>query len=255
MTLKQTVHELKTKPISQDLAVKKAIIALAEYVQRISTQNIQMFTKKVETGKSQLVESSESVLVENVLKTIVSKSQDVEEAKKELAKSTEKILKEFEQTQTKIQEVGKEKIKNGFVVFIFGNCPFSLSIVKAAKKQGKRFSVHTIKGGETEKKISGIPTICFEDLELNEAMKKVDLVLLDCNSLTMKGIFTKAGADLIAEISHKHNIPIYVSGPTIGLNTRYKKKENEVFIPYSFISGIISELSILPPLTFIKKVK
>ena len=169
---------------------------------------------------------------------------------------------------------------------IFTHC-HSSSVTKVlinAKKQRKKFQVFST---ETRPKYQGRKTALeltknqikvthFVDSAANEYIKNSDLILLGADMITPKGeVANKIGSNLIAELAKIHKVPVYIltsawkySPKKLKIEQRNKKEvwekqnkyldiKNPAFeiIEPKLIKGIVSELGILKPKQFLKKVK
>ncbi|MBT4334762.1 hypothetical protein HOD61_03010 [archaeon] len=174
----------------------------------------------------------------------------------------------------------KKYIKN-----VFTHC-HSSTVTKSlinAKKHGKRFSVSNT---ETRPLYQGQKTaieLAKEKIKVNyhvdsaadKAIRESDIVLLGCDMITPNGsVYNKIGSYAISELAKKHKIPVYIitnswkySNKKLkieqrdpkeiwGTTSKYIKVHNPAFeeIPAGNITGIISELGVLPVKKFLKKV-
>ncbi len=202
----------------------------------------------------------------------------------------ETTLNHFNEALEKINKFGTRKIKNNSTIFTHCHSSTVISVLKEAKKQGKNFKVFNTEtrplyqGRKTAKELSklGIDVTQVVDsaagvaLKKSQTMKKVNLVLLGCDAILSDGsVINKIGSGMFAEIAYHHKIPVYIvtdswkfSPRRVDIEQRNFKEiwknaprkikiKNPAFeiINPKHITGIISELGILKPKEFIKKVK
>jgi len=199
------------------------------------------------------------------------------------------LLKKLDEDRKKIEEIGSKKIQDGFIVYTHCHSSTVTSVLKKAWKDGKRFEVYVtetrpfFQGRITAKELAaeGIPVTIFVDSAARLALKKSNIMLIGCDAITAEGIvINKIGSELFAEVANKYDIPVYVAthslkfdpltffGFEVEIERRAAKEiwdrppkgvkiSNYVFekINPKLITGIISELGILKPETFIQEVK
>jgi len=201
----------------------------------------------------------------------------------------ESLLKKLDEDRKKIEEIGSKKIQNNSIVYTHCHSSTVTSIIKKAWRDGKKFEVHVtetrpfFQGRITAKELAaeGIPVTLFVDSAARLALKNADIMLIGCDAITAEGIvINKIGSELFAEIANKYDIPVYVAthslkfdpltffGFEVEIERRASKEvwnkppkgvkiSNYVFekINPKLITGIISELGVLKPETFIQEVK
>jgi ribose 1,5-bisphosphate isomerase len=200
----------------------------------------------------------------------------------------ENILKaeeHFKSTNSIISEFGSRKIKEGMVVFTHCHSSSVMDILKEAKRKKINFSV---KNTETRPLFQGritaeelikesIPVEHFVDSAGRIAIKKSDIMMIGADAITSEGfVINKIGSELFAEIAYHHEIPVYICSDSwkFDVDTIFsydevieKRHEEEVWkdkpkgvkisnyafetISPELITGIISELGVYNPHTFI----
>ncbi len=207
----------------------------------------------------------------------------------DVSEGVEETLKLMENARKKIVNIGSKRIQNDTTVFTHCHSSTVISILKEAKKQGKKFQVYNtetrpnFQGRLTAKELleAGIPVTMFIDSSATAALKDVDLFMFGVDAITSCGsVINKIGNKTMAELAHKYDIPRYactfswkfdpktVLGEIEKLETRnYKevwankptklKISNVIFeeIPADLITSIISEIGILEPATFISELE
>jgi ribose 1,5-bisphosphate isomerase len=203
--------------------------------------------------------------------------------------SQKKILKNFEETQKKINENVLKIIKNKDVIFTYCH---SNNVVKAliySKKKGKKFEIYNtetrplFQGRKTAKELkkAKIKVTMFVDSALGVALskeqgtKKADKVFLGADAINKKGVINKIGSEVIAKIAKSEKIPVYIIADswkfTKGKIPKEHRKLNEIwnnapkgikmknpafeFIKKKYITAIITEFGVLKYRDFLKKMK
>jgi len=200
------------------------------------------------------------------------------------------VLDHFKNARKKYIGYGKKLIKSGFVIFTHCHSSSVVSILKEAKKEGKRFEVFNTEtrplyqGRITARELAraGIKVTNIVDaaagiaLRKTSILKKTSLMLIGCDAMLSDGsVINKVGSGMFAEIAYHHHIPVYVVGNSWKFSKRKIKIEirgyeeiwkrthanikikNPAFevVDSKYITAIISELGILKPKQFVKKVK
>lgn len=208
--------------------------------------------------------------------------------KRELNQRIFYVLKHFEESKAKITEIGLRKIKQNMVIFTHCHSSTVVSILKTARKKTK-FTVHVtetrplLQGRITAKELlnSSIPVTMYVDSAARLALKKADLMMIGCDAITSEGkVINKIGSELFAEAAARIGVPVYVCtdswkfdpktlfGFGEVIETREGKEvwekppsklkiDNHAFeiIDPNLISGVISELGIYGPRTFVEVVQ
>lgn len=213
-------------------------------------------------------------LLQNSLKKI-SKSKDKK-------KTGQKLIKYIHSARNKVAKAGAKLIKNGDVVFTHCHSGNVLAILYEAKKQKKKFTVHTL---EVEPLLQGrmtardlarkrIKVSIFPDLAARQAMKGANILLFGVDAFTVRGLANKTGTSLLCDIAQHHRVPRYSCGNSVKLTRRLKiekRKGKEVwdkrnknitvenpafdFVKKELLTGVISEFGVLTHKQFIKKAK
>lgn len=207
----------------------------------------------------------------------------------DIREGVEETLRIMDNARKKIAKIGASRIENDMIIFLHCHSSTVISILKEAKQQGKRFQVYNtetrpnFQGRITAKELlkMKIPVTMFVDSAATLALKKASLFLFGVDAITSTGsVINKIGNKMMAEIAHKYEVPCYACTfswkfdpkTTLGkiekLETRkasevWKNKpkglkiNNVIFeeIPSELITGIISELGILKPETFVSELE
>lgn len=203
--------------------------------------------------------------------------------------SEKDILKHFDSAQEKINQLVFKIIKNNSRIFTHCHSTNVVNALIYAKKRGKHFEVINtetrplMQGHQTARELTnaGIKTTMITDNAVGDALekggiiKKADIMMIGADALLKNGdAINKIGSNMFAEIAHNNKIPVYIIADSWKFSTRKVKIEqrehyeiwktaynikisNPAFetIKVKYITAIVSELGILKPKAFIKKVK
>lgn len=206
-----------------------------------------------------------------------------------LHKRSEEITDHFKKAEEKISLFTSRKIRNNDIIFTHCHSSSVTKSIITAKKQGKTFTVHNTEtrplyqGRITAKELAreDIPVVHYVDSAARLALKDADIMLLGADAVTSEGkVINKIGSELFAEVADKYNIPLYICTDSwkidpesvFGYKEEIKKRlsaevwpaahegikiSNLAFekIDPSLIAGIISELGVYSPYTFIEEVR
>jgi len=201
----------------------------------------------------------------------------------------ETLLEKLKNDIKKIAEFGSEKIKDGMIVCTHCHSSTVNDIMIRAKKEGKKFEVHAtetrpfFQGRITAKQLSEakIPVTLFVDSAARISLKKADVMLLGADAITAEGVvINKIGSELMADVASRYEIPFYVCTHSwkfdpltvFGFEEKIEERaEREIWnrpprgvkisnfvfekIEPSKIAGIISELGIFEPSSFVTEVE
>ncbi|MBM3200693.1 hypothetical protein FJZ53_07165 [Candidatus Woesearchaeota archaeon] len=207
---------------------------------------------------------------------------------KDIKKNPDLALKHFGEAKKKIIEIGAREIPKDSIVFTHCHASTVTGILKEAFKT-KKFEVHCTEtrplyqGRITAEELASakIPVTMFVDSAARYALKKSSIALLGADAILSSGkVANKIGSELFAEVARKYDIPLFICtdswkfdpltvwGYTEELEKREAKEvwsnppkgvkiSNIAFelISQELITGIISELGVYNPETFIVEVK
>ncbi len=198
----------------------------------------------------------------------------------------EKAIEHIFESQKKIINYGYKVIKE--IVFTHCHSSTVINILRYAKEKGKKFKVYNTEtrplyqGRKTAKELAkdGIKVIQVVDAAAGIAMtlnhKKKHIVLFGADAILKNGdVVNKVGSGMFANIAYDYKIPVYICADSWKFSSRNIKIEERNFrevwkklpkkikiknpafeiIKNKYIKGIISELGVLKPKKFVKKVK
>lgn len=129
-----------------------------------------------------------------------------------------KVKKHFTDSQKRIAKYGAKKILSGMNVFTHCHSSTVENIIIEAHKQGKRFTVYNTEtrpkyqGRKTATNLAkaGVKVVHMVDSAGRTALKKADIFLYGCDSLSSEGkTINKIGTEMLAEAANKARIPVY----------------------------------------------
>lgn len=209
--------------------------------------------------------------------------------KLKVKKNIEKAIKHFITATNNIAKVGANKIKNGMKVYTHCHSSTVMAILMEAKKQGKKFEVLNtetrpkLQGRITAQELSdnGIKVTHYVDSAAKIVIKQADLILFGSDAITTEGtVINKIGSGMFAELADKYDVPIYCATNSwkfdpksiFGFDEEIEMRDtkevwdkppknvtikNPAFeeIEAKYVTGIISEIGIYNPETFISELR
>ena len=210
-------------------------------------------------------------------------------------KRKQQILYHFSQSQEKINKQVFKLINNHDAIFTHCHSTAVVKSLIYSKQHAKHFEVYNTEtrplyqGRKTAVELSkaGIKVKTFADSAINIALtdsqhqkdvKKVNKVFLGADAILKNGdVINKVGSGLITELAKDNKIPVYIIGdswkfskksitleqrsykevwdnPHISSNIKIKNPAFEK-IPAKNITKIVSELGVLTPKEFLRKIK
>ena len=163
-------------------------------------------------------------LMRNALRWITSQVERSDKEKvKELTKIassvSQQFLKNLEDSNEKIAEIGAKRIKNNSVILTHCHSSSVTHLLKRAKRDGKSFEVictetrPVFQGRLTAKEMSelDVKTTLIVDSAARFFMNQVDLVIIGADAITSQGnVINKIGTSMIALVAHEARTPFYV---------------------------------------------
>lgn len=201
----------------------------------------------------------------------------------DLNEGVKETLRYFDDANDKIAKIGASKIKSGMNVFVHCHSHTLIRVLIEAKRQGKKFTVHSTEtrplyqGRTTATDIAkaGIPVVYYIDSAARIALKQCDIALLGADAITLNKVYNKIGSEMFAIIMKDYKIPLYICSDAWKFSPHEEvveerspdevwasppkgvKIENPSFekINPALIKEVISELGSLRHKEFLKKVR
>lgn len=181
----------------------------------------------------------------------------------------------------RVENIASKLIKKNSKIFT--HC-HSSTVIGALKLTKSKFSVNNtetrplFQGRKTATELAkrGIKVNHYVDSAAEEAIKNSNIILLGADYINKDGnVYNKIGSYAISELAKKHKTPLFIitnswkySSKKLKIENRDPKEiwettnknitiKNPAFdiVPNKNIKGIVSELGVLKPKKFVKKVK
>ena len=195
------------------------------------------------------------------------------------------VLAHFKESKAKTNELMYKVVRKGMKVFTHCHSSRVVDGLVYAKKKGKKVEVFNtetrplLQGRKTAEQLSraGIKVSMSIDSDAREQIKKSDIMMIGADAVLSDGsVVNKVGSEMFAEIAKRDfGKKVYVvtdawkfSPRNVKIEERnfreiwnehlkYARVKNPAFekVDAKYISAIISELGILTPKQFVRKVK
>jgi len=279
------ISELKIQG-ARNIAIA-AIEAIVELSKVTKAKTKKEFLIELSEGKKLLFNSRETEpLMRNAIRWIINQIEKT--GKKEVLKlsqilksSADEFLKKLEESQEKIVNIGKKRIRKNSIILTHCHSSTVTKLLIDANKDGKNFEVFctetrpVFQGRITAQELitNGIKTTLIVDSAARSIIKEIDLVLVGADAITSEGnVINKIGTSTIALVAKEARKPFYVVSELLKFDPAtvcgdYEKIEerdpseiwkdapgnliikNPAFdvTRRDFIHGIICEQGIIPP--------
>ncbi|MEA3431022.1 MAG: hypothetical protein U9R08_07145 [Nanoarchaeota archaeon] len=292
MTFKQIVIDIKKLKIQGAQAVAKAgVKALQEIAIKSKTKSNKIFISDLNKAKIILFNSRPTEpAMRNAINYILYRlgGDDIEDIKKQFRFRVHKVQEHFKKSESLISQYGARLITNKSAVYTHCHSSTVINILRKASKS-KKFEVHNtetrplFQGRKTATDLTKlkIPVFHYVDSAARIALKETDLMLLGADAITSTGkVVNKIGSELIVESAERYQVPVYICTDSwkydpkthFGISEPMENRSrdevwknapksvkimNPAFekINPRLITGIISELGIYSPETFVQEVK
>jgi ribose 1,5-bisphosphate isomerase len=212
----------------------------------------------------------------------VEMNKSITEVKKELLDTSREFQIWAEGALSRIAQFGAEKIKDGDTVFMYSMSSTVWRILRWAKAQNKSFNVMVTESRPMNEGLwtvdamlkEKIPVSVSIDACIGELVAKSDIVFVGADAIGSNGFaFCKVGTYPTALVARRHGVPFYIAADTLkfdagsllGLPFRADPVPHHDVLdenypqdipvigrlfdetPPDLITGIITEVGILPP--------
>ncbi|MBW3003647.1 translation initiation factor eIF-2B [Candidatus Woesearchaeota archaeon] len=291
MTFKQIIKDIRSLKIQGAQAVAKSAVKALQLVGNSRAKTSSELISNLRKARTILFKSRPTEpAMRNALNYILYQlgGKDIMDVRKQLKFRSHKALSHFIESERLITQYGSRLIKNNSIIYTHCHSSTVINILKEARTT-KKFEVHNTEtrplyqGRKTAKELTAlkIPVFHFVDSAARLALKDADIMLLGADAITSTGkVINKIGSELIAEAAERYQIPLYIctdswkydpktpfgfdepiedrSVTEVWPNAPKKVKiMNPAFekIDPSLIAGIISELGIFSPESFIQEIR
>jgi ribose 1,5-bisphosphate isomerase len=202
-----------------------AIKALKSLAEQIKAKTRKEFMDELTEAKTALFNSRETEpFMRNAVRWIISKAENSNQERIEnlagiVSSSSREFLKNLEDSQECIAEIGAKRIRDRSVVFTHCHSSTVTHLLKRAKKEGKSFAVictetrPAFQGRITAREMLalGIKTTLIVDSAARSFINQADIVIVGADALTSEGnVINKIGTSTIALIANEARTPFYV---------------------------------------------
>lgn len=225
-SIKNTVEKIKSLEIqgARNVAIA-AIKAIEASVARTETQTKTQFLKELAEAKSIMFASRETEpLMRNAVRWIIGQVESSDEKRvtkltKIISAASAKFLKDLEESNERIAEIGATRIRDNSVILTHCHSSTVTNMLRKAKQQGKHFEVictetrPVFQGRITAKEMLnlGIKTTMIVDSATRYFMNSVDIVVVGADAVTSEGnVVNKIGTSAVALAAHEARTPFYV---------------------------------------------
>lgn len=256
------------------------IIRKLEYSDKIIYSNLKIAKNQILNLKpnNSLLKNSFTFIFKNVTE---------HNCKNYVEENIKNVKSHFISSDKIISYLGYKKIRNGSSIFTCGCSNEIISVFKKTKQNKINFEVKNsesrpyFKGRKLAIKLtdSKIPVEMYVDSGINYAISRSDVVFISAEQITPKGhILAEIGAEIIANTAKEKGVPVYVFANSWKINNNYdskilyenhsnktiwKERPNKIklsrikydLVSQKLITGIISELGIYSPKSFLEEVK
>jgi ribose 1,5-bisphosphate isomerase len=226
VTIRNTAEKIKRLEVqgARNVAID-AIEAMETLARETKAKSKKELLRELSEANEVLFASRETEpLMRNALRWITSQVERSDKEKvKELTKIassvSQQFLKNLEDSNEKIAEIGAKRIKNDSVILTHCHSSSVTHLLKRAKRDGKSFEVictetrPVFQGRLTAKEMSelDVKTTLIVDSAARFFMNQVDLVIIGADAITSQGnVINKIGTSMIALVANEARTPFYV---------------------------------------------
>jgi len=217
LDLDEMIKKIKSLEIQ---GAKEIAIESLKFLRNYSKEN--GFGKKFDYASKRLEDARPTAVVLHNTLEILREKRNLD--------TISKLLRQLNSATDRIAKNGQRLIKDGFVIMTHCHSGEALSVIKEAKRNGKKVSVIATEteplhqGIITVKELCkvGIPVTLITDPALGYFMKDVDMVLVGSDAMRKEGNVNKIGTYTMALVAWQNKKPFYVAGNTLKLDKRKK---------------------------------
>lgn len=202
-----------------------AIKALEISARQSKTRSKRDFLKELLSAKEVLFAARETEpLMRNAVRWMInqaekSKETNVRKLSRTVSLSSQRFLKNLDESKEKIAQIGARRIKDHFTVLTYCHSSTVTYLLRRAKQEGKSFEVictetrPVFQGRTTAKEMLDldVKTTFIVDSAARSFMNQVDLAIVGADAITSEGnVINKIGTSTIALVAHEARTPFYV---------------------------------------------
>lgn len=224
--LSETAQQIKNMEIRGAGRIARAAAAeLRDYSERIRTQKLEEFNKKmIEAARLLISTRPTAVSLPNAVRAVMKyNGNSIDEAKANIKELADGFILNSETAVLKIGEIGAHRIRDGDTIMTHCNSSAAISIMAAAHKDGKNITVIATEsrprwqGHLTIRQLdeTGIKTSLIVDSAVRYFMKEVDLVVMGADAVTANGsVINKIGTSHLALAAHEARKNVVIAAET-----------------------------------------
>lgn len=287
--LTETAEKIKNMEIRGAGRIARAAAnALKEEAKSIQTNDLNEFNRRMKAAYDLLYSTRPTaVSLPNALRAVMRCvcAGTVDEACQSIIANADAFIVSSENAVKTIGEIGAHRIKDGDTIMTHCNSSAAFSIFETAFKQGKKINVIATETRPRQQgyitvdflQKAGIPATLILDSAVRFHMKKVDLVVVGADAITVNGsLVNKVGTSQVALAANEARVNFIVAAETYKFSPRtlfgemveieerdpsevmspeiHKKWpdlkiSNPAFdiTPHKYIDTIVTEIGAIPP--------
>lgn len=230
--LTDTAEKIKNMEIRGAGKIARAAAgALKEEALSIKTKDIKEFNKRMDEACRSLNSTRPTaVSLPNALRAVMRYDADsAEDARKAIVANADAFIAGSENAVKKIGEIGAHRIKDGDTIMTHCNSSAAFAIFETAFKQGKNINVIATETRPRQQGYitvdflhkAGIPVTLILDSAVRYTMKKVDLVIVGADAITVNGsLVNKVGTSQVALAANEARVGFVCAAETYKFSPR-----------------------------------
>ncbi|HTY91230.1 MAG TPA: ribose 1,5-bisphosphate isomerase [Methanocella sp.] len=230
--LTETADKIKSMEIRGAGKIARAAAgALKEEALSIRTNDIKEFNKRMDEAYNLLYSTRPTaVSLPNALRAVMRyNAGTVAEARQAIVSNADAFIAGSENAVKRIGEIGAHRIKDGDTIMTHCNSSAAFSIFETAFKQGKKINVIATETRPRQQgyvtvdflQKAGIPTTLILDSAVRYTMKKVDLVIVGADAITVNGsLVNKVGTSQVALAANEARVGFICAAETYKFSPR-----------------------------------
>lgn len=230
--LTETAEKIRNMEIRGAAKIGRAAAnAMKEEAKSIRTDDLKAFDKRMDEAYKLLYSTRPTaVSLANALRYVMRyKANTVEEARRAIAANADAFIANSENAIKKIGEIGAHRIKDGDTIMTHCNSSAAFQIFETAFKQGKKINVVATETRPRQQgyitvdflQNVGIPTTLILDSAVRYYMKKVDMVIVGADAITVNGsLINKVGTSQVALAANEARVSFICAAETYKFSPR-----------------------------------
>jgi ribose 1,5-bisphosphate isomerase len=230
--LTETAEKIKNMEIRGAAKIaRSAANAMKEEAKSVRASDLNEFNRRMEEAYHLLYSTRPTaVSLPNALRAVMNyKAVNVEEARQAIIDNADRFIASSESAIRRIGEIGAHRIKDGDTILTHCNSSVAFQIFETAHKQGKNINVVATETRPRQQgyitidflQKAGIPTTLILDSAVRSYMKKVDLVVVGADAITVNGsLVNKVGTSQVALAANEARVGFICAAETYKFSPR-----------------------------------